>query len=203
MATIAQATQSKRRHDLGADHAVGQRLAPETGYPSTMAKNTLRRQPPKVGAVCGKAARTVLCGGRSVMGVPTAIVATLLAKTTNTASFYWLHFRSGSQDEILIPHGDERGNAARLEPRGHQTYHLNSRVNARGGWPNSSFTEAASSWSMPSKSSAWMPRVTNRQSIPKPWAPARSVRTESPIARTRLSGIACPLRSAASCMARS
>ena len=27
---------------------------------------------PKVGAVCGKAARTVLCGGRSVMGVPTA-----------------------------------------------------------------------------------------------------------------------------------
>ncbi len=28
---------------------------------------------PSVGAVCGKAARTVLCGGRSVMGVPTAI----------------------------------------------------------------------------------------------------------------------------------
>src|SRR5258708_5315622 len=25
-------------------------------------------------------------------------VATLLAKTTNTASFYWLHFRSGSQE---------------------------------------------------------------------------------------------------------
>ena len=28
---------------------------------------------PKVGAVCGKAARTVLCGGRSAMSVPTAI----------------------------------------------------------------------------------------------------------------------------------
>jgi hypothetical protein len=27
---------------------------------------------PEVGAVCGKAARTVLCGGRSVMSVPTA-----------------------------------------------------------------------------------------------------------------------------------
>jgi hypothetical protein len=27
---------------------------------------------PKVGAVCGKAARTDLCGGRPVMGVPTA-----------------------------------------------------------------------------------------------------------------------------------
>src|ERR1039458_7018256 len=38
-----------------------------------MAKPTLRRQTPKVGAVCEKAARTVLCGGRSVMGVPTAI----------------------------------------------------------------------------------------------------------------------------------
>src|SRR5258707_15820881 len=63
LATIAQATQSERRHDVGADHAVGQRLAPETGYPSSMAKNTLRRHPPKVGAVCGKAARTVLCGG--------------------------------------------------------------------------------------------------------------------------------------------
>src|SRR5216684_259878 len=33
----------------------------------------VRRQTPEVGAVCGKAARTVLCGGRSVMGVPTAI----------------------------------------------------------------------------------------------------------------------------------
>jgi len=31
-----------------------------------------RRHSPKVGAVCGKAARTVLCGGRSAMSVPTA-----------------------------------------------------------------------------------------------------------------------------------
>jgi hypothetical protein len=30
-----------------------------------------------VGAVCGKAARTVLCGGRSVMSVPTAIIIVL------------------------------------------------------------------------------------------------------------------------------
>jgi len=63
LATIAQATQSERRHDVAADHAVGQRLAPETGYPSSMAKNTLRRHPPKVGAVCGKAARTVSVRG--------------------------------------------------------------------------------------------------------------------------------------------
>src|SRR4030088_279659 len=33
----------------------------------------VRRHSLEVGAVCGKAARTVLCGGRSAMGVPTAI----------------------------------------------------------------------------------------------------------------------------------
>ena len=33
------------------------------------------RQSSEVGAVCRKAARTVLCGGRPVMGVPTAIGA--------------------------------------------------------------------------------------------------------------------------------
>ena len=38
-----------------------------------MAKCSLRRQTPKVGATCGKAARVDLCGGRSATGVPTAI----------------------------------------------------------------------------------------------------------------------------------
>jgi len=37
------------------------------------AATLLRRQTPEVGAVCGKSARTVLCGGRAVMRVPTAI----------------------------------------------------------------------------------------------------------------------------------
>src|ERR1700704_2993341 len=41
----------------------------------------VRRHSPEVGAVCGKAARTDLCGGRSEMSVPTAIVAALLAMT--------------------------------------------------------------------------------------------------------------------------
>src|SRR4030088_785644 len=59
LAAIAQATQSERRHDLGADYAVGQRLAPETGYPSSMAKNTLRRHAPKVGEAMGRAAEVV------------------------------------------------------------------------------------------------------------------------------------------------
>src|SRR5208283_5003560 len=34
----------------------------------------LRRPSPEVGAVCGNPARTVLCGGRSAMSVPTAIL---------------------------------------------------------------------------------------------------------------------------------
>jgi hypothetical protein len=38
-----------------------------------MARPTLPRQAPKVGAVCGNPARTDLCGGRSAMTVPTAI----------------------------------------------------------------------------------------------------------------------------------
>src|SRR5208337_2080634 len=37
---------------------------------------TLRRQSPEVGAVCGNPARTVLCGGRSAMSVPTAFYST-------------------------------------------------------------------------------------------------------------------------------
>jgi hypothetical protein len=48
----------------------------------------VRRHPPKVGAVCGKAARTVLCGGRLEMSVPTAIVASRLAMTTGAPD--WL-----------------------------------------------------------------------------------------------------------------
>ena len=38
-------------------------------------KGPVRRQTPKVGAVCLNWARTALCGGRSVMSVPTAIWA--------------------------------------------------------------------------------------------------------------------------------
>lgn len=37
----------------------------------------VRRQPPEVGAVCGKAARTDLCGGRGVTRVPTATVSVI------------------------------------------------------------------------------------------------------------------------------
>src|SRR3979411_3336029 len=45
----------------------------------------VRRHSLEVGAVCGKAARTVLCGGRSAMGVPTAIAP--LAMTIQARAF--------------------------------------------------------------------------------------------------------------------
>src|SRR5258708_1497876 len=45
----------------------GQRLAAQTIHPPPLAQCQLRRHSPEVGAVCGKIARTVLCGGRSAM----------------------------------------------------------------------------------------------------------------------------------------
>ena len=65
----------KRWDDLGADQAVGRTLAPETANPSSVARETLRRQTPEVGAVCPNWARTDLCGGREVTRVPTAKVS--------------------------------------------------------------------------------------------------------------------------------
>src|SRR5882724_11350479 len=57
---------------MGADEETSGRVAPETGHPASLAQPAVRRQILEVGAVCGKAARTDLCGGRSAMGVPTA-----------------------------------------------------------------------------------------------------------------------------------
>ena len=53
---------------------------------------------PKVGAVCGKAARTVLCGGRSAMSVPTAI-----APSRCNA------YEAGTRRIPTIPSTDRRG----------------------------------------------------------------------------------------------
>jgi hypothetical protein len=44
----------------------------QTAYPSPLAERSLCRHTPEVGAVCGKAARRDLCGGRGVTRVPTA-----------------------------------------------------------------------------------------------------------------------------------
>ena len=56
----------KDRIDVGTDDAAGGRLAPETDHPPSLAERSLCRHTPEVGAVCGKAARTVLCGGRAM-----------------------------------------------------------------------------------------------------------------------------------------
>jgi hypothetical protein len=47
-------------------------MAASRPMPSRLAERTLLRDSPKIGAVCGKAARTDLCGGRRATGVPTA-----------------------------------------------------------------------------------------------------------------------------------
>jgi len=74
LAAHATVAEPKRWDDLGADQAVGRRLAPETANPSSVARESLRRQTPKVGAVCPNWARTDLCGGRGTTRVPTAKV---------------------------------------------------------------------------------------------------------------------------------
>ena len=64
LAAHAAASQPKGSAHVGADDATGGRVASQTDHPPSLAKRTLRRHTPEVGAVCGKAARTVLCGGR-------------------------------------------------------------------------------------------------------------------------------------------
>jgi hypothetical protein len=73
LATLAPTAESEGLHDLGADHEAGKRLSPSRPQPPSVAPATLRRQTPEVGAECPNRACSDLCGGRSVMGVPTAI----------------------------------------------------------------------------------------------------------------------------------
>src|SRR5580658_309437 len=65
---------------MGPDGRLGARVPPHAPSPSPLAQGPFRRQTPEVGAVCGKAARTDLCGGRAVMRVPTAIEARCLRR---------------------------------------------------------------------------------------------------------------------------
>ena len=64
----------------GAEGNVGQHSTDRAQNRATLSQaleriRQVRRHSPEVGAVCGKAARTDLCGGRSAMGVPTAIAS--------------------------------------------------------------------------------------------------------------------------------
>src|SRR6266567_9529356 len=79
----------------------------------------VRRHSPEVGAVCGKAARTDLCGGRSAMGVPTAIVARA-PRNDSEAHLRVLAARSarGLQVSLALSKTEGAGNAGcALHPR--------------------------------------------------------------------------------------
>ena len=60
---------------MGPDQSPRSVVVAPAAHLSSLAQSTLRRYSPEVGAVCGKAARTVLCGGHAVMRVPTATIA--------------------------------------------------------------------------------------------------------------------------------
>ncbi len=70
---LAPAARPARPNDWGADGASRRPLAPEAAHPPPLARKPLRRQPPEVAARCPNWARRDLCGGRPVMGIPTAI----------------------------------------------------------------------------------------------------------------------------------
>ena len=77
LAAHAAAAEPEGRHDVGADDAA----LPTRGchHPDILhpwPERALRRQAPKVGAVCPNRARTDLCGGCPVTGIPTAIANT-------------------------------------------------------------------------------------------------------------------------------
>ena len=67
----------RRRSQKDGSRGSGWRSWPTTGSPSPRIlhpwPSSASPSTPEVGAVCGNAARTDLCGGRSAMGVPTAL----------------------------------------------------------------------------------------------------------------------------------
>ena len=73
LATRPAPAQPEGQDGMGPTGQAGQSLAAQAPDIPPLARSTLPRQAPKVGAGCGNAARTVLCGGRAVMRVPTAM----------------------------------------------------------------------------------------------------------------------------------
>ena len=79
MAADASLPQPEGSHPMESDRMYRGCMVASTPYPSSMAWHSLHRQIPEVGARCVNCARRDLCGGHSVMGVPTAIeICTLL-----------------------------------------------------------------------------------------------------------------------------
>ncbi len=77
VAAFAEAAPSEGPNDLGADRPTGRRVVATTPCDSSLAGGSPCRQIPEVGAVCPNRARTDLCGGCRVTGIPTAIADTL------------------------------------------------------------------------------------------------------------------------------
>jgi hypothetical protein len=69
----ADAAQPEGPHRMGPDQQARGPVAAKAAHPSPVAQPPLRRQTSKVAAGCGNAARPVLCGGRLVISIPTAI----------------------------------------------------------------------------------------------------------------------------------
>jgi hypothetical protein len=79
----------------------------------SLAVSALSRQIPKVRAVCGNSARAVLCGGRPVMGVPTAIKSLVRRAAPSLARPPTRHRRdTGAADA-----GNVGSNGACISPR--------------------------------------------------------------------------------------
>src|SRR4051794_23957987 len=64
--------QPESKAGLDGNGETGRRVPPQAAYPTPLAQCALCRQTPEVGAECPNWARSDLCEGRSVMGVPTA-----------------------------------------------------------------------------------------------------------------------------------
>ena len=67
------ATQPAASADVGTDGPTYQAIPTVTARAAPVAKPSVQRETLEVGAECVSSARSDLCGGRSVMGVPTAI----------------------------------------------------------------------------------------------------------------------------------
>src|SRR6267378_7643401 len=72
LASAVMPAQPKSKSAMDANDETGRRIPPPATTPASLAKCTLRRQTPEVGAEYPNWARSDLCGGRSAMGVHTA-----------------------------------------------------------------------------------------------------------------------------------
>src|SRR3954466_13042559 len=79
LAARASATQSEGWHNVGSCGATRGGISAYRANHSSLAACAFCRQSPKVEARCVNRARRDLCGGRSVMSVPTAIVKNTVA----------------------------------------------------------------------------------------------------------------------------